>query len=95
MVYNPENPRGTTERLFVGSLKLHRVICRSGPVSQRSCPKAKVNKMDIFNRQWIEWSEPLNEIFGFAGMPFDDLTKPDSISRPGDKLWWLTNDNTK
>jgi hypothetical protein len=51
--------------------------------------------MDIFNRQWIEWSEPLNEIFGFAGMPFDDLTKPDSISRPGDKLWWLTNDNTK
>jgi hypothetical protein len=52
-----------------------------------SSPQAKVIKMDKSNRQWIEWFGPLNEIFDFAGMPFNDLTKFDGVSRPGDKLW--------
>jgi hypothetical protein len=38
-------------------------------------PKARSIKMDKWNRQWIDWFEPLNEIFGIAEMSFDDITK--------------------
>jgi hypothetical protein len=43
----------------------------------------------------IQWYHPLNEIFSFDELPLKDLTKPERSSRPGDKLWWLTNENTK
>jgi hypothetical protein len=58
-------------------------------------PNAKPVNVDKHKRRMIQWYHPLNEIFSFDELPLKDLTKPERSSRPGDKLWWLTNENTK
>jgi hypothetical protein len=50
--------------------------------------------MDKHKRRMLEWYHPLNETLGLE-MALEDPTKPKDTSRPGDKLWWLTNENTK
>jgi hypothetical protein len=54
-------------------------------------PKAKSIKMDKFNRRWIKWYEPLNELFDLVGMPLDDPIRHDGRSTDAQRLNYLTN----